>query len=240
MMEEASTIKQIAMGELTKMTTTVSAFSNTLEAIDIEDDESLATVGDLVKFASIAKRKLEDKRKSLVDPLNKVVKDINALFKPTREKITALIAAAQSKMNEYARIQTAIKDAEAAVIREEAAAEEREAKELADRLLAAAGEDAAPTAAAVIEVAEKNVAIAAKPAKIKVARGETSTVSMREDWTAHVLDLKLLALAVGEGKLPLDCIQASQSALNIISRETKKNREEHGVKFFAKTTAIVR
>ncbi len=239
-MEDTSTIKQIALGELKEMTTTVSAFSNTLEAIEIEDETSLATVGDLVKFASIAKRKLDDKRKSLVDPLNKVVKDINALFKPTAEKIAALIAAAQTKMNEYANVQRMIKEAEAQVIREEAAAEEREAKELADRLLAAAGEDAAPTAAAVIEVAEKNVAIAAKPAKIKVARGETSTVSMREDWTAHVLDLKLLALAVGEGKLPLDCIQASQSALNIVSRETKKNREEHGVKFFAKTTAIVR
>ena len=239
-MEEASTIKQIAMGELSKMTTTVSAFSNTLEAIDIEDDESLATVGDLVKFASIAKRKLEDKRQSLVGPLNKVVKDINALFKPTAEKIGALIAAAQSKMNEYARIQTAIKDAEAQVIREEAAKEELEAKELADRLLAAAGEDAEPTAAAVVEVAEKNVEIAAKPAKMTIARGETSTVSSRQDWTAHVLDLKLLALAVGEGKLPLDCIKASQSALNKVSRETKKNREEHGVKFFAQTSAIVR
>ena len=239
-MEDTSTIRTIAMGELTKMTTTVSAFSNTLEAIDIEDDESLATIGDLVKFASIAKRKLEDKRKSLVDPLNKVVKDINALFKPTREKITALIEAAQKKMNEYARIQQAIKDAEAAVIREEAAAEELEAKELADRLLAAAGEDAEPTAAAVIEVAEKNVEIAAKPAKMTIARGETSTVSSRQDWTAHVLDLKLLALAVGEGKLPLDCIKASASALNKVSRETKKNREEYGVKFFAQTSAIVR
>lgn len=239
-MEEASTIKQIAMGELTKMTTTVSAFSNTLEAIEIEDAESMATVGDLVKFANIAKRKLDDKRKSLVDPLNKVVKEINALFKPTRDKIVELIEAAQKKMNEYARIQQTIKDAEAAVIREEAAAEEREAKELADRLLAAAGEDAEPTAAAVIEVAEKNVEIAAKPAKQTIARGETSTVSTRQDWMAHVLDLKLLALAVGEGKLPLDCIQASQSALNKVSRETKKNREEYGVKFFAQTSAIVR
>ncbi len=227
--EETSTIKQIAMGELTKMTTTVSAFSNTLDAIEIEDETSLATIGDLVKFAKIAKFKLDDKRKSLVDPLNKVVKEINALFKPTGEKIAALIAAAQKKMNEYAAIQQTIKDAEAAVIREEAAAEEREAKELADRLLAAAGEDAEPTAAAVIEVAEKNVEIAAKPAKQAIARGETSTVSTRQDWVAHVLDLKLLALAVGEGKLPLDCIQASQSGLNIVSRETKKNREEHGL-----------
>ena len=239
-MEDASVIRQIAMGELKEMTTTVSAFSNTLEGIEIEDDVGLAAVGDLHKFAGIAGRKLDDKRHSLVDPLNKVVKDINALFKPTAEKIKSLIAAAQFKMNEYARIQTAIKDAEAAVIREEAAAEELEAKELAERLLAAAGEDAAPTAAAVIEVAEKNVEIAAKPVKPKIARGETSTVSTRQDWVAHVLDLKLLALAVGEGKLPLDCIQASQSALNIVSRETKKNREEHGVKFFAKTTAIVR
>ena len=237
---EASTIKEIALVELRDMTTNVSAFSNTLEAIDIEDETSLAAVGDLVKFASIAKRKMEDKRKSLVDPLNKVVRDINALFKPTAEKITALISAANAKMNEYATIQRTIKDAEAAVIREEAAQEEREARELADRLRAAAGEDAEPTAAAVIEVAEKNVAIAAKPAKIKIARGETSTVSTREDWTAHVVDLKLLALAVGEGKMPLDCIQASQSALNKVSREARRNCEEHGVKFFAKTTAIVR
>ena len=239
-MEDTSTIIKIALGELKEMTTTVSAFSNTLEAIEIEDETSLATVGDLVKFASIAKRKLDDKRKSLVDPLNKVVKDINALFKPTAEKIAALIAAAQTKMNEYANVQRMIKEAEAQVIREEAAAEEREAKELADRLLAAAGEDAAPTAAAVIEVAEKNVAIAAKPAKMEIARGETSTVSSRQDWTAHVVDLKLLALAVGEGKLPLDCIQASKSALNKVSRETKENREEYGVKFFAQTSAIVR
>ena len=237
---DISTTKDLAMAELRPVVTNVAAYANTLEGIEIDDDESQATVGDLVKYLRQVKFKLEDKRKSLVDPLNKVVKDINALFKPTREKITALIAAAQSKMNEYARIQTAIKDAEAAVIREEAAAEELAAKELADRLLAAAGEDAEPTAAAVIEVAEKNVAKAEEAPKFTIARGETSTTSTRKDWTAHVLDLKLLALAVGEGKLPLDCIQASQSALNIISRETKKNREEHGVKFFAKTTAIVR
>ena len=239
-MEEASTIKQIAMGELTKMTTKVSAFSNTLEAIDIEDEESLAAVGDLVKFAKIAKFKLEDKRKSLVDPLNKVVKDINALFKPTAEKIAAMIHAAKTKMDEYATVQRMIKDAEAEVIREEAAREEAEAKDLAERLLAAAGEDAAPTAAAVVEVAEKNVEIAAKKPQLEIARGETSTVSSREDWKAHVVDLKLLALAVGEGRLPLDCIQASQAGLNKVSRETKKNREEDGVKYFAKTTAIVR
>ena len=237
---EISTTKDLAMAELRPMVTTVAAYTTTLDAIEIDDDESHATVGDLVKYLRSAKFKLEDKRKSLVDPLNKVVKDINALFKPTRDSIVALLDKAGQKMNRYASAQEAIKHAEAQIIREEAAAEEREAKELADRLLAAAGEDAAPTAAAVIEVAEKNVEIAAKPAKQAIARGETSTVSTRQDWTAHVLDLKLLALAVGEGKLPLDCIQASQSALNIISRETKKNREEHGVKFFAKTTAIVR
>lgn len=239
-MEEESVIREIAMVELKSMVTTVSAYSNTLEGIEIEDDEGLATVGDLVKFAKIAKLKLEDKRKSLVDPLNKVVKDINALFAPAKQKITDLIARGQGMLNEYARFQQTIKDAEARVIREEAAKEEREAKELAARLLAAAGEDAAPTAAAVIEVAEKNVVKAAKPAKLTIARGQTSTVSGRQDWTAHVVDLKLLALAVAEGRQPLECIQFSQSALNKISRETKKNREEDGVKFYAKTSAIVR
>ena len=237
---EPDTAKQLAIAELQPMATTVAAYTTTLDSIDIDGDESLATVGDLAKFLSNAKFKLEDKRHSLVDPLNKVVKDINALFKPTRDSIEALLKKAKDKMNQYQTVQRAIRDAEAAVIREEAAAEELAAQELADRLLTAAGEDAAPTAAAVIEVAEKNVAIAAEKPKMKTARGEASSVSSREDWTAHVVDLKLLALAVGEGKMPLDCIQASQSALNKVSREAKRNCEEHGVKFFAKTTAIVR
>ena len=239
-MEEESVIRQMAMVELRSTVTRVAAYANTLEGIEIEDEESLATVGDLVKFAKIAKLKLDDKRKSLVDPLNKVVKDINALFAPAKETITDLIAKGQGMLNAYARFQQTIKDAEARVIREEAAREEREAKELAARLLAAAGEDAEPTAAAVIKVAEKNVVKAAKPAKLTIARGATSTVSGRKDWTAHVIDLKLLALAVAEGRMPLECIKFSQSALNKISRETKKNREEDGVKFYAETTAIVR
>lgn len=237
---ELNTAKDLAIAELRPMVTNVAGFANTLEGIDIDDEESAATVGDLVKFARIAGAKLEAKRKSLVDPLNKVVKDINALFKPTKDTIAALVHDATEKLNQYARVQQSIKDAEAAVIREEAAREEAEAKDLAERLIAAAGEDAAPTAAAVIEVAEKTVAKAEEAPKKTVARGEVSSTSTRQDWIAHVVDLKLLALAVGEGRLPLDCIQASQSALNKVSRDTKENREENGVKFFAKTTAIVR
>lgn len=237
---DPNTSKELALAELRPLVTTVAAYTTTLDSIDIEDDESQATVGDLVKYLASAKWKLEDKRKALVDPLNKVVKDINALFKPTRDSIEALIKKAKDKMDRYVTVQAAIKNAEAQVIREEAAAEELEAKELADRLLAAAGEDAAPTAAAVVEVAEKTVAKAAEAPKMAITRGETSTTSTREDWMAHVIDLKLLALAVAEGRLPVDCIKPSQSALNKVSRETKKNREEDGVKFYAKTSAIVR
>ncbi len=237
---EPNTTKDLAMAELRPMVTTVAAYTTTLEAVDIVDDESHATVGDLVKYLRQAKYKLEDKRKSLVDPLNKVVKDINALFKPTRDSIEALLFKAGQKMNQYASAQEAIKHAEARVIREEAAREEAEAKALADRLLAAAGQDAEPTAAAVIEVAEKNVAKAEEKPKLTLARGETSTTSTRQNWTAHVVDLKLLALAVGQGKMPVDCIQASQAGLNKVSREGKRNCEEHGVKFFAETKAVVR
>lgn len=237
---DISTTKELAKAELLPVVTNVAAYANTLEGIEIDDDESQATVGDLVKYLRQVQFKLEDKRKSLVGPLNKVVKDINALFKPTTDSITAILRSAAEKLNRYASAQEAIKHAEAQVIREEAAREEAEARELADRLMAAAGEDAEPTAAAVIEVAEKNVALAEVAPKVAIARGETSSTSTRQDWIAHVVDLKLLALAVSEGKLPLDCIQASQSALNKISRETKKNREEHGVKFYAKTIAIVR
>lgn len=237
---ELSTTKDLAIAELRPMVINVAGFANTLEGMEIEDEESAATVGDLVKFARIASAKLEAKRHDLVDPLNKVVKDINALFRPTKDAIAALLHDANEKLNQYASVTQAIKDAEARVIREEAAREEAEARDLAERLLAAAGEDAAPTAAAVIEVAEKTVAKAEAAPKKTVARGEVSSTSTRQDWVAHVVDLKLLALAVAEGRLPLDCIQASQSALNKVSREHKKNREEDGVKFYAKTSAIVR
>ncbi len=237
---DSDTIRAMATSQLRDMVTTVSAYDTTLDSIDIVDDESHAAVGDLVKYLRAGKAKLEDKRKSLVDPLNKVVKDINALFKPTRERIEALLFKAGGKMNEYASAQEAIKHAEARVIREEAAREEAEAKALAERLIAAAGDDAEPTAAAVVEVAEKNVAKAEEKTKLTLARGDVSTTSTRQNWTAHVVDLKLLALAVGEGKMPVDCIQASQAGLNKVSREGKRNCEEHGVKFFAETKAVVR
>ncbi len=237
---DSDTIRAMATSQLRDMVTTVSAFDTTLDSIEIVDDETHAAVGDLVKYLRATKAKLDDKRKSLVDPLNKVVKDINALFKPTKDRIEALLFKAGGQMNIYASAQEAIKHAEARVIREEAAREEEEAKALAERLIAAAGSDAEPTAAAVVEVAEKNVAKAEEKTKLTLARGDVSTTSTRKDWTAHVVDLKLLALAVGEGRLPLDCIKESQAGLNKVSRETKKNREEDGVKFFANVSAIVK
>jgi len=46
---DISTTKDLAMAELRPVVTNVAAYANTLEGIEIDDDESQATVGDLVK-----------------------------------------------------------------------------------------------------------------------------------------------------------------------------------------------
>jgi hypothetical protein len=237
---EITTQKALAVAELNPIVTDIAAFAGTIEGIDVADDETQGQVGDLVKMMNHRRKKLEDKRLSLVGPLSAVVKEINALFKAPRDRIDEIIQIGKKKMNRYAQAQVALENEKKRIEREEAAAERKEAEDLADALRKKAGQEAAVVADVVIEEAEKKVEKAAKPAKVATTRGRESSVIISKTWKAEVVDLLELVKAVADGKLPTRVLDPNMTALNDIAREKRDPGTINGIRFFEDVSTSVR
>ena len=237
---ETSVQKSLAVAELEPIMTDVAAFSGTVEGIEVFDEETQGQLGDLVKMMMHRRRKIEDKRTSLVGPLNKVVTDINALFKPPRDQIDKIVTAAKKKMNTFAQAQQAIADERRKQEQAAAEKERREAQELAEKLRKKAGQEAAPIAETLEAQAEESVQKAAAPAKVAVSRGREASVSTTKTWKAEVTDVLALAKAVAEGRLPPNLIEPNMRALQDLSRKTKTAREVDGVRYYEHVTTSVR
>jgi type I site-specific restriction endonuclease len=237
---EISTQRSLAVAELNPIVTDIAAFAGTIEGIDVADEETQGQVGDLVKMMQHRRRKLEDKRESLVKPLNTVVREINALFKPPRDRIDEIVQIAKKKMNRFAQAQVAIANEKARQERETAARERREAQELADSLRKKAGQEAAIVADVVVEEAEKKVERAAAPAKVATTRGRESSVIVTKTWKAEVVDILDLVKAVADGKLPTHVLEPNMTALNDMARELKDEGTVNGVRIFQDVSTTVR
>lgn len=229
----------LAVAELTPIVADIAAFGDTIDSIDITDDEGLTSVGDLVKMLQRRRMKIEDKRKSLVGPLNGVVKDINELFKAPRERLDEIVGKAKKAMNRYVQAQQAIEDAKRRKEREEAEAERLEAEKLAKELLrlSDAGKE---TAEVIVKQAEKKVEIAAAPARVETKRGNEASVITVKKWKADVADLKDIANAVAEGKLPLHFIQPNMRALQDFARELAEEQTTMGIRVYQDISTVVR
>jgi type I site-specific restriction endonuclease len=237
---ETSTQKALAVAELTPIVTDIAAFAGTIEGIDVTDEETQGQVGDLVKMMTHRRRKIEDKRESLVKPLNAVVREINALFKPPRDQIDKIVAEAKKKMNRFAQAQVAIANEAKRLEREKAETERREAQELADALRKKAGQDAAQVAEVVVDEAEKKVEVAAAPAKVATTRGQESSVIVTKTWKAEVVDLLELARAIAEGRAPVTMIEPNMKALQDFARELKDEGTVNGVRIYLDVSTSVR
>jgi type I site-specific restriction endonuclease len=233
---------QIAIAELQPVVKTTTAYAGTIDGLEIHDDEQLGLAGDLKKDLQHYRRKIEDKRTSLVGPLNKVVKDINALFKPPRDRIDGLVEKLGKKMNAYVTRQEQLE-------RERRQQEEREAREREERLRKAAeqtrqdaGEDAAPLVEALEDQADAAAAeAAALPAKRAApTRGDKATISTVKTWVAEVVDVRAACLAIAEGRLPADIVEFRRGDLNGLARALEKETIQDGVKYSQKITAGVR
>ena len=236
---ETQTQHQLAIAEVTPIVADIAAYNDTIESIDVADEEALTDVGDLVKMLQRRRAKLEDKRKSLVGPLNGVVKEINELFKVPRETIDRIVSAGKKKMNRYVQAQQAIEDAKRARERAEAEEERREAEELAKRL---ARHDTVSEAvgATVVAQAEKRVEQAAAPAKVAAAKGDAATVVTTKTWKAEVTDMLELAKAVAEGRLPTHVLEPNMRALTDIARTGAQEQHLNGVRFYQQIATVVR
>jgi type I site-specific restriction endonuclease len=237
---ELSTQRSLAVAELTPIVTDIAAFAGTIEGLDVTDEETQGQVGDLVKMMQHRRRKIEDKRESLVKPLNIVVREINALFKPPRDRIDEIVKIAKTKMNRFATAQVAIADEKRRQERAQAEKERKEAQDLADALRKKARQDAVVVADVVIEEAEKKVEVAAKPARVATTRGQESSVIVTKTWKAEVVDLLELAKAVAEGRLPTHMIEPNMRALQDLARELKDPGTVNGVRIYQDISTSVR
>ena len=237
---ELSAQKSLAVAELTPIVTDIAAFAGTIEGLDVTDEETQGQVGDLVKMMGHRRKKLEDKRISLVQPLNGVVNEINALFKPPRDRIDDIVGIAKKKMTRFATAQIAIADEKRRQERELAEKERKEAQDLADALRKKVHQDADVVADVVVEEAEKKVEKAAAPARVAPTRGRESSVSIARPWKAEVVDILELVKAVAEGRLPTHLIQPNMTALQDLARELKDPGTANGIRIFQDVGISVR
>lgn len=239
---DTNTQHQLAVSELAPIAQQSTAYAATIDGMEIHDEDALALAGDLKKDLNHYRRKLEDKRLSLVKPLKKVTGDIDAMFKAPRDKIDVLLAALGKKMNGYVQRQEQIE-------REKRQQEAREEEERAERLRKAAVEtreathdDEDETAAVLDSQAEEAeaAAVAAPKQRVAPARGRSASVSRVKTWTAEVVDVKAACLAIAEGRLPASLVTFSQSDLNGMARAIEKETTRDGVEYKQTVKAGVR
>ena len=239
---DTNTQEQLAVSELAPIARQSSAYAATIEGMEIHDEDALALAGDLKKDLSHYRRKLEDKRLSLVGPLKKVSGDIDAMFKVPRDKIDKLLAQVSKKMNGYVTRQEQIE-------RERRQQEAREEEERAERLRKAAEETREAAADPGDELADElekqadtaeNAADSVLKQRSAPARGKQATVSRVKTWTAAVVDVKAACLAIAEGRLPADLVTFSQSDLNGMARAVEKECTRDGIEYTQKISAGVR
>ncbi len=232
----------LAIAELQPVVKQSSAYAVTIDGMEINDDETLGLAGDLDKDLQHYRRKIEDKRLSLVQPLKKVAADIDSLFKEPRDRIDAIRDKLKKKMTGYITRQEQIE-------REKREQEEREAREREERLRKAAeqtrdelGEDDGGMAEVLEEQADAAAQEAEKvPAKKATpTRGMRSSVSTVKTWKGEVVDVKAACLAIAEGRLPADLVTFSQSDLNGLARALEKEQTVDGVRYFQAVSAGVR
>lgn len=239
---DTNTQHELAVAELSPIARQSSAYASTIDGLEIHDEDQLAMAGDLKKDLNHYRRKLEDKRLSLVKPLKKVTGDIDAMFKAPRDKIDALLGALAKKMNGYVQRQQQIE-------REARELEAEEERKRAERLRLAAENTREAAADKEDELAEvldsqaidaENAADSVLKQKAPPVRGEKSSVSVVKTWVASVFDVKAACLAIAEGRLPADLVTFSQSDLNGMARAIEKECERDGIRFEQKVTAGVR
>ena len=225
------------------------------EGYIITTPEQALNAGEDLKEIKALKRQLEKKRTAITGPINKALREVNALFRPAKKWLDDAEGFMKSKLLTYQRKQDAIAqeaqrkaDEKARKRREklEAKAAAARAEEEAARAAAAKakGEEAKAAAAAL---AKKQAAIAAKLEEkaeivqapvISTTAPEIEGVHTRVTWKAEVTDKAAFIKFIVEQRPDLmGVIEIDQSKLNGYARLLKEEFDMPGVE--AKAEKII-
>ena len=215
------------------------------------------SIGDMIKevkdtfdpiceAANRAHKEATGKRAKFLDPLTaaqRSVKQIMSAYDAEQERIRkaeeerlAAIARAEEEARrkaEQERLEAERKAEEDRLLAEAVAAEARGDKETAEALTAAAEESNE-------QIKEVAAAIAQEPIYVPPVVVPKTTPKMaggpvyREVWSADVVDIKALCMAVATGKASTECVSGNMVALNRMAVALKGTMNIPGVRAYSK------
>jgi hypothetical protein len=236
-MPDTDAQKTLARRELVELAPTSNALYSTVESIDVNDDDSCATMADLRQQLTNAKRKIEARRKAIRDPLNKALKEINELFAVPIKQLDDALELSKVKLDDYAKMLVEIERAEFAAAREAAEKEFEETKQTAETLRASGADEAA---AALEESAAKSIDDTKAAVKTVPVRGKRASMSVAKTWRARVYNIKELCKAVGDGLMPTSVIDTRDANLHALAREAGKAQQKYGVEFYEQISSVTK
>lgn len=224
------------------------------KVLEIDSGDMYEIAGELLVSVKTELKRLEVERREIVDPLNKVVKTINAKYKPASEKLDnaervlkgAMGAWDQKQIEEQRQLRIAAERKAAA----EQARIEKDAREAEERARALAEEAAKSADPEVIEqaaVAQAEADIAVENASVPVAavvpiqsRTVAPGVSGRDRYTAVITNqLELLAHILANPSL-LHLIDFRQGDLDRLAQAQKALFKLPGVRLEVVRSVSVR
>lgn len=202
----------------------IALYQQRVNALVPIDDLTVKSCGEFVEQCKLVAKRVEEKRTALTEPLNKQVKDINAIYMPVRDAFQSMAKAVTMRVNKYLNDRRRAAELKQQRLLEEAAKKQAELDRKAQEAMAKAAqalESGDEVAATVLEskatILEQKAAEVV-PMQVAMPNGkvelETSTVSFggaKKVWSLgswdkkkplRVLDPSLASLVGDLSKLP--------------------------------------
>lgn len=208
-------------------------------------EEAIKAADDLKAVKALAKE-MNKKRLAITGPINKALKEVNALFKPAKDWVSKAEKLIKSKLLAFQREQERIARKLQVEADERARKEQEAAREERLRLEEAAIEaewmGATEEAEELREEAEVQEEVEVLEAPIVVsAAPKIEGITTRKTWKAKVTDKLLFVQHVANKRNDLiGLIKIDQSALNAQARLLKEDLDIPGIKAVPEETIVAR
>ena len=152
---------------------------------------------------------LDEKRKTATRPMDEAKAVVMGWYRPLLEDLKDSEEQLKGLMLEWQDEQARLLDEERASLEAAASRAYEEGRETD----------------AVVALEERDMV----PLKVQRAAGTSTQVR----WSARVVDIDQLIVAVASGAMPRNLLQVNQPAVDALARATKEATTQHGVEFFA-------
>lgn len=207
------------------------------QSIIVKDHESLQKANLFFLDIKALRKKIDETFSPIISAAHKTHQEAIAQRKRVEEPLILAEKWLNGQVTTYHQEQEKKRREEEELARQKAIKEEmeRRKKEEDEKLAQAAELEAAGATEEAETLIAETVEEIGKPLEIYIPPLETPKVKLEGAtvkifWSAEVIDLKALAKAAGEGRVPLAYIEANMTALNAQARSLKKEMNIPGVR----------